>query len=59
MYFHSVCFLFFLSIYLFICLRQVLVAAYGLLVVGCMRDPFPRPGLELGPPALGAQSLTH
>ena len=24
-----------------------------------MRDVVPRPGLELEPPALGAQSLTH
>ena len=37
----------------------ILVAAYGLLVAACMQDLVPRPGIEPGPPALGAQSLTH
>ena len=36
-----------------------LVAACGLLVVACMRDLVPQPGIEPGPPALGAWSLTH
>ena len=42
-----------------------LVAARGLLswrmrTLSCgMRDLVPRPGIEPGPPALGAQSLTH
>ena len=31
----------------------------GFLVVACMWDLVPRPGIEPGPPALGAWSLTH
>ena len=46
------------NIYLFR-LRQVLVSVCILLVVACMWDLVPRPGIEPGPPALGAQSLTH
>ena len=55
----------FFNIYLF-WLHRVLVVAHGifieacgLLVVACMRDLFPRLGIEPGPPALGMQSLTH
>ena len=56
-----------LSIHLFILavlglscsMWDILVAACGLLVVACMRDLVPRPGIERSPPALGAQSLTH
>ena len=60
--------LIYLFIYLFIYLgcagsssRHVgfLAAACKLLVAARMRDLVPRPGIELGPPALGAQSLTH
>ena len=36
-----------------------LVAACGLLVVTCMRDLVPQPGMEPRPPALRARSLTH
>ena len=36
-----------------------LVAACKLLVAACMRDLVFRSGIEPGPPALGAQSLTH
>ena len=46
------------SIYLFR-LLQVLVAAFGLLVVACMWDLVPRPGIEHWPPVLGAWSLTQ
>ena len=61
-----------LNIYLFIWLCRVLVAACRLLscgslapqlwhselsVVACMWDLVPWPGIELGPPALGVQSL--
>ena len=45
-------------IYLF-WLPLVLVAACGLFVAACMRDLVPQPGIEPGPPALGAWSLTH
>ena len=59
-------------IYLFR-LCQVLVVAHGIFVVACgllvaacellvapyMRDLVPPPGIEPGPPELGAQSLTH
>ena len=38
---------------------RLLVAAPGLLVAECMWDLVPRPGIEPGPPALWAQSLTH
>ena len=37
----------------------LLVVVCELLVVACMWDLVPRPGIEPGPPALGAQSLTH
>ena len=37
----------------------LLVAACGLLVVACMQDLVPRPGIKPGPPALGVWSLTH
>ena len=40
-------------------MRDLLVAACGLLVVACMWDLAPRPGIEPGPPALGVQSPTH
>ena len=33
--------------------------ACGLLVAACKQDLVPQPGIEPGPPALGAQSLTH
>ena len=53
----------YLFIYLFIIylfrLRQVLVAACGIFIVARMRDLVPWPGIKPGPPALGAQSLTH
>ena len=64
---------FFSNIYLF-WLCWVLVVAYGIfscgmwdlwlqyadfLVAACLWDLVPRPGIEPGPPALGAQSLTH
>ena len=39
--------------------RNSLVAACGLLVAACTCDLVPWPGIEPGPPALGAQSLTH
>ena len=39
-------------------MRDLLVAACGLLSCG-MRDLVPLPGIKPGPPALGAQSLTH
>ena len=35
------------------------VAACELLVAACMWDQVPRPGIEPGPPAWGAQSLNH
>ena len=37
----------------------LLVAACGHLVASCMWDLVPRPGIERGPAALGARSLTH
>ena len=36
-----------------------LVVACGLLVAACMWDLVPRTGIKPGPPALGAQRLTH
>ena len=36
-----------------------LVVACKLLVAAFMRDLVPRPGIEPGPPALGAWGLTH
>ena len=37
-----------------------LIAAYvGFSVAACMWDLVPQPRIEPGPPALGAQSLTH
>ena len=36
-----------------------LVVVCKLLVVACMRDLVPQPGVEPGPPALGARSFTH
>ena len=36
-----------------------LVAACELLVVACVWDLVPRPGIEPGPPALGVWSLSH
>ena len=36
-----------------------LVGACGLLVMACMWDLIPHPGIEPGSPALGAWSLTH
>ena len=36
-----------------------LVAACKLLVAACMRDLVPGPGIEPGPPVMGARSLTH
>ena len=44
-------FLKYLFIYLFWLCRA--------LVVGCVQDLVPRPGMEPGPPALAARSLTH
>ena len=43
------------------CGRQAgsLVVACKLLVAACMWDLVPQPGIEPGPPALGAQSLNH
>ena len=29
------------------------------LVMACIQDLVPQPGIEPGPPALGAQNLTH
>ena len=52
---------FFFNIYLFIyfgCTGSSLRHADSL-VVACMRDLVPRPGMEPGSPALGARSLTH
>ena len=40
-------------------MQTSLVVACELLAAACMRDLVPRPGIEPGPPALGAQSLTH
>ena len=40
-------------------LYRVLVAAREIFVAACMWDLVPRPGIEPGPPELGAQSLTH
>ena len=51
-------FFFFLNIYLFIWLLLVLVVACGIFSCG-MWDLVPWPGIEPGPPALGAQSLSH
>ena len=63
--YHNLLFLKKIFIYIFR-LCQVLVAARGifvvaceLLVAACMWDLVPRLGIEPGPPALGAQSLTH
>ena len=39
--------------------RGIFVAACELLVAACMWDLVPRPGIEPGPPALVARSLTH
>ena len=36
-----------------------LVVACELLVAACMQDLVSRPGIDHGPPAFGAQSLTH
>ena len=58
-------FFFLIFIYLFwlhrvlVVTRGIFVAACELLVVACMQDLVPRPGIEPGPPALGARSLTH
>ena len=41
------------------CGMWTLVAACRLLVVACMWDLVPRQGIEPGPPALGAWSLTQ
>ena len=49
---------FFLNIYLFIWLHQVLIVAHGIFSCG-MWDLVPWPGIELRSPALGAQSLSH
>ena len=57
--------LFFLNIYLFICLHWVLAAAHG--IFSCSRRPLscsvwdlaPWPRIEPGSPALGAWSLSH
>ena len=38
-------------------MKDLLVAACGLLVAAGMRDLVPQPGIEPGPPALGARSL--
>ena len=43
----------------YVAARGLLVAARGLLVAACVWDLVPRPEIEPGPPALGAQSLTH
>ena len=32
---------------------------HWVLVASCLRDLVPQPGIQPGPPALGAQSLTH
>ena len=51
--------------YLFIWLCRVLVAACGIFSCGMqtlscgMWDPAPRPGIEPGPPVLGARILSH
>ena len=37
----------------------LLVVACELLVAACIQDLAPGPGIEPGPPALGAQSLSH
>ena len=62
----------FLFIYLFIYFEKLFVWLSWVLVVGAgslvveweffkcgMWDPFPRPGVELRPPALGAWRLSH
>ena len=59
----NITFFFFLNIYLF-WLCRVLVVAHGIFVVACLVaacvwDLVPWPGVEPGPPALGAQSVTH
>ena len=59
--FTSLCFLFF-NIHLFGCAGSQLWHAGSSLCVGCscgMQTLVPRPGLELGPPARGAQSPSH
>ena len=48
----------FLKKYLFICLCQVLVAAYRIFSCGIW-DLVPRLGIEPKPPALGARSPNH
>ena len=53
-----------LNIYLFICLRQVLVVACAFLLGACkllaeIWDLVPRPRITPRPPALGAQSLSY
>ena len=44
---------------IFVVACGLLVAACELLVAAYMRDLVPPPGIEPGPPELGAQSLTH
>ena len=50
--------IFLIIFYLFIWLHRVLFGAHGIFCCS-MRDLVPRPGIEPGPPALGAQSLSH
>ena len=58
-------FIFLIFIYLFwlcwvlVAVHGLLVAACGLLVAACMQDLVTQPGIEPGPPALGAWSPTH
>ena len=40
-------------------MRDPLLQHAGSLVVACMQDLAPRPGIEPGPPALGVCSLNH
>ena len=49
----------YLFMYYLFWLRRVSVAACRLLVAAHMRDLVPWPGIEPGPPASGARSLTH
>ena len=58
--------LFFKNLYIFyfwlcrVFIAACLIAAYvGFSVAACMWDLVPQPRIEPGPPALGAQSLTH
>ena len=44
---------------IFVVACGLLVAACRLLVAACMWDLVPQPGIEPGPPALGAWSLNH